>query len=624
MARPILRFTIGAKLITIITIIVIISLGSIIALVSWLVTEDLRIAAEESNFEANRYSASEAENLLLSLRLNGTMLIQTLHGGELRTEAAQGTLNFFFSQNPGLAVLAFESARALPGPSAQDLIINEAFFYSQDLSLSLADSYLEENRSALQRAAQGETVLLNASPHFGLPLLAYFFPSQDLHGQNIGALLLCSPISLSGNFGYGTNRSFLINDRGEVLVHPEGELMLLAPNMAGDSFIRSVWENPGRSAQRLYTGDDGIRYFGAFTKLSQGGAVITTIEFDKVFEGIRATTRRNLYLTAAVLSISILFIWFFAKSISVPLRILASAAQSIEGGDFGVRLDPRGRDEIGALTSSFQRMSAALGIFGRFTNRDIAVRAMRGEIKPGGLPKDATIFFSDIRDFTALSEQFTASFPEDASNRIVTWLNNYLGHMVNCVEETGGVVDKFIGDSVMAHWGTAYASASPAADAYNCVTAALLMRRALMAMNAQRRPDDPADPPIRIGCGINTGRITAGQIGSDLRMEYTVVGDPVNLASRVEALCKPLAVDILISENTWALVRDKFLFAEMPSVSVKGKEDPLRIFAVINHASSREGPQSLDELRQLLGTTAPDLSLIDINGEERKYKLGKD
>jgi adenylate cyclase len=267
-------------------------------------------------------------------------------------------------------------------------------------------------------------------------------------------------------------------------------------------------------------------------------------------------------------------------------------------------------------------MCTALGIFGRFTNRDIAVRAMRGEIRPGGLPKNATVFFSDIRGFTEKSETFTKIFESEASDRIVHWLNEYLTKMVECVEKTNGVVDKFIGDAVMAHWGTAYTAGTPRMDAYNCVAAALMMRKALYYANKQRRKDDPGNPVIKIGCGINTGIVTAGQIGSDLRMEYTVIGDPVNLASRIEALNKPLGTDILISENTWRLLKDKLITEEMPSVSVKGKSKPLRIFAVVNITGIRKGPKTLSEVRSLLGIKAPDLSKVDVDAHEEKYTIG--
>jgi len=174
----------------------------------------------------------------------------------------------------------------------------------------------------------------------------------------------------------------------------------------------------------------------------------------------------------------------------------------------------------------------------------------------------------------------------------------------------------------MAHWGTASSSGSPAKDAFNCVFAALMMRKSVYEMNKGRRNGDPGNPLIRIGCGINTGIVTAGQIGSDMRMEYTVIGDAVNLASRMESLNKPLGTDILISENTWNLVRKYFITEEMPSVTVKGKEHPMRIFAVINISGIDKGPKTLADVRKLLGIETPDIAHVNLNADEIKYKIG--
>ena len=451
--------------------------------------------------------------------------------------------------------------------------------------------------------------------------LALFFPWQE-GGEKQAAVIIFSPDGLAETFGTGTNQSYLINGDGDVLVHADVELVRAGANVANRSFINSMRENPEQNMQILYTGEDGVRYFGAFSKLTTaGGAVITSIEYDMVFEGIAATTRRNAYLTAAVLFLSVLFIWFYSKSISKPLKRLAQAALQIEGGSFEIDLKSTSSDETGLLTASFKRMSTALGVFGRFTNREIAVQAMRGEIKPGGLPKHATIFFSDIRGFTEKSENFTHAFGRDASNRIVRWLNEYFTRMVECVDKTGGVVDKFIGDAVMAHWGTAYSAGSPAKDAFNGVKAALMMRVALLEMNRGRLDSDAGNPPIRIGCGINTGIVTAGQIGSDARMEYTVIGDPVNLASRTEALNKPLGTDILITEDTWKLVGGALITEEMPPVTVKGKEKPVRMFAVVN-LKGLKGPKTLNDVRKLLNIEPPDISRVNTGEEEKKYKIG--
>jgi adenylate cyclase len=606
-------FSIGVKLVTIVTLIVLVSLGSITVLMSWLVRQDLQMAAEDSNFEANRRSAAEAEDTLFKIRSDALLLIYTITEAGTRSALAQNAPAYFFRQNPRTVALSFTA------PDEEKLLINEQFFYTWGIDPSLAGAYRDSHRADIRRAAAGETLILNAAPHFTAHILAMFFP-----GETGGAMVLFSPDNLITSFGSGVNQSWMINSSGDILVHSDFENIRNGINVASRVFIRDIQESSSRSRQSLEE-IDKVRQFLAYTKIGTGGCtVITAIEYDKVFEGLAATTRRNIYLSIAVLSFSIMLIWFFSKNISSPLKILAAAARKIEGGTFDLELQPtKRRDEIGVLHVSFQKMCSALRIFGRFTNKEIAIKAMRGQIKPGGLQKHATIFFSDIREFTAKSETFTKVFGDAASDKIIYWLNDYFSQMVECVEKTSGTIDKVIGDAVMAHWGTAYTSGSPAQDAFNCVMAALMMRKVVYEMNKKRAKDDPGDPPIRIGCGINTGMVTAGQLGSNMRMEYTVIGDPVNLASRIESLNKPLGTDILISEDTWKLVKKNFITEEMPSVTVKGKVQPVRIFAVINFSGIDKGPKTLADVRWLLGIQTTDIAEVDVNADEKKYDIGE-
>jgi len=614
------RFSIGFKLVTIITILMLLSLGAITVLVSIMVSHDVRVTAEDNNFTVNQRSAAEAESDLSTIRSNASVLLETI--GAAGPDFSQQAAGFFFERNQDIAGLAVVSA---DGTLVPDMFLaNDRFFISREIESEITGTYIAKRHEESKRAAAGETLLLNGAPDFGVQVLVLFFPWQ---GETAG-IIFFSPEKLAEAFGTGTNMSYMINGNGDILIHADNELVMAGANTSNQPFIRTIWENPEQRVQTLYTDESNVRYFGAFTKLGTvNAAVVTSIEYNVVFEGIAATTRRNAYLSIAVLCVSILLIWFFSKSISEPLKRLSEAALKIENGTFEVELQSKSRDEIGLLTKSFRRMSTALSIFGRFTNRDIAVRAMRGQIKPGGQPKNATIFFSDIRGFTEKCENFTKEFGDEASDRIVHWLNKYLHHMVDCVEKTNGVVDKFIGDAVMAHWGTAYSAGSPEEDALNCVKAALMMRSALMEMNKERKEDDPGNPPIRIGCGINSGVVTAGQIGSEVRMEYTVIGDPVNLASRTEALNKPLGTDILITEDTWNLIGNSLITEEMPPVQVKGKENPIRMFAVVNfrapEGENQQDPVTLAQLRKLLGIDAVDVSKVNINEEEKKYQIGK-
>jgi adenylate cyclase len=603
------RYPIGFKLMFIITGLLALSLGAITFLVSTLVSMDVRATAENTNFSVNVQAADSTEQFLMFNRSGVFMLLRTLE--TILPENRDLVTEYFFSEN------VFVAALVMGG----EIRVSENFFLSREADSAPIAGFLESRRNYLVRAAEGETVVLNGTPEFGIPLLVMLLPD----GRGGTAAAFFSSDSLAQSFGENTNSSFLINGDGDILVHPDQNLVREGVNWKDRPFIRSLRERGELRLQNLYADDDGTRYFGAFTKLSLANlAVVTNIEYNVVFEGIAATTRRNIWLSAAVLCISVLCVWFFSKTISSPLKNLSAAAGRIREGEFDIELHAKSHDEIGLLTTSFTEMSRGLAererlkdTFGRFINKEIAEQAMKGELKLGGETKQVTVFFSDIRDFTAISEKMG---PQD----VVEFLNSYLVRMVNCVTKTGGVVDKFIGDAIMAIWGAPVSTGNPARDALACVRAALMMRIALQEYNASR--GDKNRPHLKIGCGINTGDVVAGQIGSRERMEYTVIGDTVNLASRTEALNKPLCTDILITENTWKLIREYIIAEEMPGVTVKGKEDPVRMFAVVNVRINKPGvpqpmPHTLAEVRNQLGLAVPDLGAVNLDGAEKKYKI---
>ncbi len=189
-------------------------------------------------------------------------------------------------------------------------------------------------------------------------------------------------------------------------------------------------------------------------------------------------------------------------------------------------------------------------------------------LKLGGEKQHLTVLFSDIRGFTTLSEKLA---PEE----IVCVLNEYLSDMVKDVFNNDGTLDKFIGDAVMAFWGAPIAQNDHQLKAVRC---AIDMVRSLRAL--QKKWQEEGKPIFHIGIGINTGDMVVGNMGSMDRMDYTVIGDNVNLGARLEGLNKEYGTEIIISETTYDSVKDSISANYLGEVKVKGKEKAVKIYGV--------------------------------------------
>jgi adenylate cyclase len=197
-------------------------------------------------------------------------------------------------------------------------------------------------------------------------------------------------------------------------------------------------------------------------------------------------------------------------------------------------------------------------------------------IRPGGEVQDLTVMFSDIRDFTSLSEGLT---PDD----LVHLLNQYLSAMTDILFRNLGTLDKYIGDAIMAFWGSPY----PQKDhAYSACLCALEMIAALEQLN--QKWEAQGRRPISIGIGLNTGPVNVGNMGSDKRLAWTVMGDNVNLASRLEGMTKQYRSRVIISESTYGQVAHQFVAREVDRIRVKGKKQPVVIYELLAPISERQ------------------------------------
>ncbi len=213
------------------------------------------------------------------------------------------------------------------------------------------------------------------------------------------------------------------------------------------------------------------------------------------------------------------------------------------------------------------------GMFGSYLSPELLDRMISG----GGAPevrserRAAAILFSDLRNFTSWSERT----PEDV---LISQLNEYLEAMVACVHDEGGTLHKFIGDAVMAVWGD-LETRGPADDCRHACSAALLMHRRLEVLNQEWTARGLE--PLEMGVGINHGTVLVGNIGSPKRMEFTAIGDPVNLASRFESMNKTLGTSILVGDSVRHHASDSFVFSPKGALPIKGKSEPILIFELI-------------------------------------------
>jgi PAS domain S-box-containing protein len=209
-------------------------------------------------------------------------------------------------------------------------------------------------------------------------------------------------------------------------------------------------------------------------------------------------------------------------------------------------------------------------MFARYMSQEVMASLMESpdDIKLGGDKRNATVFFADIRGYTSFSENRE---PED----IVEILNEYFSEAVDSVVQYKGYIDKFIGDCIMAVWGVPMTAQKE--DAINAVTCAIALQD--LVRSAKRKIFKKDAKNLRIGIGINTGPLVAGNLGSMQRMDYSVIGDTVNLASRLEGVAG--ADEIIISQTTRDELGDKFQIEKRASIRVKGKEKPIQIYNVL-------------------------------------------
>ncbi len=273
-----------------------------------------------------------------------------------------------------------------------------------------------------------------------------------------------------------------------------------------------------------------------------------------------------IFTTLVILIISSMY--FISRGFRKPVYLLLNTFNKVKEGIY-ITAPIVSSDEMGVLTSNFNKMVQGLkereyikDTFGKFVTEEIAQEILKGKIKLSGTTKVITILFTDIANYTTITENLE---PVETVNI----LNSYFSEIVEIVKQNKGVVNKFIGDAVMAIFGAPIDDANHVANAIKC------------GLEIQSREFIYDGVVLKTRVGINTDKVLVGNIGTVNRMEYTVIGDGVNVASRLETLNKKYNTTLLIGENSYEMTKDLFQFEEMGRELLKGKTNFVKVYKII-------------------------------------------
>jgi len=613
-----IKFPVGAKLILIVSAIIILSMSTLAYLSIYFFKGEIRNQVEDTNIALSQTVAKQAEKEIEQFFDLANLLFQV---GSAAGGSASLVDDFFYNYKSLIYV-------GVPGSNFE--FSNRDWFRDNRISdeRAILGNIMASRAKDLEKAQSGETVIVNVSPfipNLKAPVMALAAPF--LLGSEQKALVILADIgdslaeSVSSRKGKTT--TVIINSSGEILAHPDFSLVFNGDSLRDspvfqEMYSRGLAEGQIRFQEDTLNGSEKL--MGSFKLIPIGNlGVVTTVLEKDAFGVVMSIQILNWSLLGAVLSLAVLAVFFFSQSISKPLKELTLATRMIKAQNYGaISIKPKNSDEVGQLTRNFMEMIPHLQARERlrekteaFINKQVAEMIDGDTLPDHAETKNVTVFFSDVRGFTGMSEKM------GDPQVVLDNLSEYFSAMVPCVEATRGTVDKFIGDAVMAVWGSMQDLENNAESAVN---GALMMRDALMRFNTGR--GSVSRPFFQIGCGLNSGPTTVGIMGDpNTKMEWAHMGDTVNLASRIEALNKPMGTDILISQNTAKRVKGIFHLIPMKKIKVKGKSAPQQIYAVLGRIDDESRPKSLAQMRGMVGIKGDFSKASESEEHEVKYEI---
>lgn len=420
---------------------------------------------------------------------------------------------------------------------------------------------------------QGKRILTEEVQKRGAAMLHML--AEDSKGPLLSGddLLLHKFVSEVGK-SEGVVYAMICDEKGRIQAHSElARVGGVLAEKAGVSVLQS-----GRSVIQLVK-EEGTYVLDFAEPIVYGGMEVGVarvgISTQLITNTVMKAQYRILVITFLSLLLGIVGSIILATFLAHPIRRLMEGVRAIGSGNLNYRIEVASTDELGELTHSFNVMAESLRkkklieeAFGRYVTKQVAEEILQHpeQINLGGKRQEVSVLFADIRGFTGLAERIE---PEE----VVRTLNDYLTLMTRVVFKHDGTLDKFLGDAIMAVFG---APVFYSDHALRAILAALDIRREIKALNEKRGTSGLEK--VEIGIGINAGEVVTGNIGYEERMEYTVIGDNVNIAARLEALAA--GGQILISQSIYEAIRMRVSVRALSPIYLKGREKPLQVYEV--------------------------------------------
>lgn len=592
------KYSLQFKLMLVISLVITTALSVMIALATYYFKDDNTKRIQENNLELVRIVNTKVFSDLAAEINKGKILLALKQ--EFKTEEQKKYfLNQYFKSDDSFIFLGVYK-KSEDSIEIADSIFNGKYLKKYSLSEDDVVLPIKKNLSYFSKSFDGIPTILNTSQGFQEASIALSIPMEDAKkSEFIIIIFLKSEKMLEAFKKSGINTTYMVNEDGTVLAHSDMDQVLSGKNLMNSPIVRSMITSQANNGLESFRDTDGKMYLGSFKKLGFANAgIISVVEEDIAFKPVYQIQTRNIYIMIISLCLSLIIVFLFAKTISTPLLNLLGETINISRGIFQLNIKRTTNDEVGVLTDYFKTMANGLeerekvkSMLGSMIDPVVVSEGMKdlAALKRGD-EKVITAFFSDVASFSSISEQLN-------SLQLASLLNEYLSAMTLILKNHGGVLDKYIGDAIVGIFGAPldigehYLKASIAS--LEMIEKLTELREYWIKNNLYTK--DAQEMNIRIG--INTGPAKVGFMGTDAMGSYTMMGDTVNLAARLEAAGKDYGVSILISETVKSQIDTIMFTRELDRVRVKGKTEPVKLYELISKNS--DVSESIKESSQI-------------------------